>query len=203
MQKDSGKVLTPLKQVDAVVLSVYLLGGASKSIDTEEIAVKSHEISRGMFSWRHYPEQINLELVRVALSDAKKKPYGSLLQGSGRDGWRLTTAGLKWCQEKASFLKEHGVPTAPTRRQAGSIDARRADRERARIAASDAWSQWITDAAISHSAAQLLFRIDTYSSRSMAEAKIVRLLAMFQSDNSLVEFLQVAGKVILEERNDK
>lgn len=64
-------MLDGLTQAELVTVAVYLLGGELRKIDTEDTAMKAHEIAPGRFAWRKYPGQINLELVRVALSDAK------------------------------------------------------------------------------------------------------------------------------------
>jgi hypothetical protein len=94
MKKRHKKTLThQLTQCEIVILAVHLLGGDQHAVDTEDVAIKAHELAPGRFSWRKYPEQINLELVRVYLSDAKKPEKGGLLLGSGRTGWSLTTHG--------------------------------------------------------------------------------------------------------------
>jgi hypothetical protein len=84
-----------LTNLDVVVVALSLLGGDRHQVDTEDIAVRAQEIAPGRFVWRKYPQQINLELVRVALSDGKKREYGSLVLGSGNKGWMLTDAGRK------------------------------------------------------------------------------------------------------------
>jgi len=99
MGKRHEKILTrQLTQREIVTLAVYLLGGDQHAVDTEDAAIKTHELAPGRFAWRKYPEQINLELVRVYLSDAKKPEKGDLLVGSGRTGWSLTKAGLNWAR---------------------------------------------------------------------------------------------------------
>src|SRR5688572_19111621 len=95
---------TEITQHLIVVLAVYELGGARRFIDTEDIAKKAAEIAPARFAWRKYPDQINLELVRVALSDAKKAENNNLLDGSGRKGWTLTPAGLKWATQHSAEL---------------------------------------------------------------------------------------------------
>ena len=57
---------------EIVTLAVYLLGGASQFIDTEDIAMKANEIAPGRFTWRKYPQQINIENITAFLWDAKK-----------------------------------------------------------------------------------------------------------------------------------
>ena len=90
-----------LSNHEIVTLSVYLLGGESRHVDTEEVAVKANELAPGRFTWRKYPDQINIENVRTFLSDAKKSKNGSYLAGSGKDGWILTEKGFDFAQRRA------------------------------------------------------------------------------------------------------
>src|SRR5215472_10188888 len=100
MKKSQHKPLTwNPSQSEVVTLAVYLLGGGQRAIDTEDVAVEAHRLAPGRFTWTKYPDQINLELVRVYLSDAKKPEKGAMLLGSGRTGWRLSQRGLKWAKQ--------------------------------------------------------------------------------------------------------
>src|SRR5512139_1564750 len=85
---------TGLSNHEIVTLAVYLLGGDSEYADTEDIAVKVNDLARGRFTWRKYPDQINIENIRAFLSDAKKPKNGAYLLGSGKEGWLLTEKGL-------------------------------------------------------------------------------------------------------------
>jgi len=199
MKKEGKKTLTAdLRQIDVVVMAVHLLGGQQRAIDTEDIAVRSHELAPGMFAWRKYPQQINLELVRVVLSNAKKTQYGTLLHGSGRDGWRLTALGLDWVDKTGQRLLADGMTWDQTRRHAGSVDARRSDREAARIRNSSAWKSWVDDGYVSVADARSLFRIDSYSNVGMAETKMVRLLSLFEGEDDVANFLRIAAKLVEE-----
>ena len=103
MKKQPNKSLTKsVSQTEVVTLATYLLGGAQKAIDTEDIAVEAHRLAPGRFSWKKYPDQINLELVRVYLSDAPRDK-GVLLLGSGRTGG--DDAGRKWAKESAQKIQ--------------------------------------------------------------------------------------------------
>src|SRR4051794_5780323 len=98
MEKTPAKRLTgAASQAELVTLAVYRLGGAQRAVDTEDIAVEANKLAPGRFSWRKYPDQINLELIRVHLSDAKKR--NGMLIGAGRTGWRLTQEGLNWAEK--------------------------------------------------------------------------------------------------------
>ena len=201
MKKVTAKSLTrPLKQQEVAVFAVYDLGGAGRSIDTEDIAVRCHAIAPHLFSWQKYKEQINLEIVRVNLSNAKKPQNGRLLAGSGRAGWRLTSRGLDWVRAR----EKAGVFTAPAGRaqsvsKAGSIDSVRRERERARVMASKAWSTWKTTKAINVQAAEQIYRIDEYTTQQMTAIKVARLRALFGDEEELSEFLRMAGESLLTE----
>ena len=62
--------------IEIITLAVFLLGGESNYIDTEDIAVKVNELAPGRFTWRKYPHQINIDNVRKRLSDAKNPRKG-------------------------------------------------------------------------------------------------------------------------------
>ncbi len=93
-----------LSNHEIVTIAVYLLGGDTQRIETEDIAVKSNVLAPGRFTWRKYPDQINIENVRTFLSDAKKPKNGSYLLGAGKDGWILTEAGLAFATKRAKNL---------------------------------------------------------------------------------------------------
>jgi hypothetical protein len=79
----TSKKAKALSNHEIVTLAVYLLGGDSKRIDTEDVAVKANELAPGRFAWRKYPNQINIENVRTFLSDAKKPKNGAYTLSSG------------------------------------------------------------------------------------------------------------------------
>src|SRR5262249_5280318 len=126
-------MLDKLKNTELVTWAVYLLGGDQRRIDTEDIAVKAFQLAPSRLAWRKYPDQINLELVRVSLSDAKKAEQGGLLTGSGRTGWSLTQKGLMWLRSSRAKLETMGSKDIDMQSRAGSIDSTRSDRERKRL----------------------------------------------------------------------
>ena len=179
-----------------VVSAVADLGGASRHVDTEDVAMRCHELAPALFSWRKYPEQVNLEIVRVSLSDAKKPKNGGLLAGSGRTGWRLTKRGLDWVSSASSPMPDARAAHPVSRRTAGSIDTVRIARERARIEASPAWASWKRQSPISLEQAKELFRIDSYTSGELADIKITRLSSVFEIDSEHRQFLDEASCVL-------
>jgi len=168
-----------------VTLAVFRLGGGERAIDTEDAAIEAHEIAPGRFSWRKYPGQINLELIRVFLSDAKKQ---DLVVGSGRTGWRLTQKGLQWAETIS--LVESDLSRLRTQSRAGGPEQQRRSRERSRIIASDAWKLWMSGRqTIPMPEIKKLFRLDSYAHGDLRQSKIIRLRAMFSNDDELIPFL--------------
>ncbi len=189
---------------ELVTWAVYILGGDQKRIDTEDVAVKAFELAPKRFSWRKYPQQINLELVRVYLSDAKKAEHGELLTGSGRTGWSLTRKGLAWLRSARSKLQSLGTDE-PQRREsrAGSVDSSRRDRERKRILSLPAWARWSQgERSVVLAEAREVFRLDSYSTFSVREGKLTRLRAMFGDDDELSPFLTRLSDEIDKEKID-
>lgn len=119
---NSPRIATSIEQIpnrELVVYALYLLGGDSNSVHTEDIAIKCFELLPSSFSWVKYPQFPDKDIVRVALTDARKESYGGLVEGrSGQkrgqsaktqrdpveDGWMLTTTGIHWVRENRAEL---------------------------------------------------------------------------------------------------
>jgi hypothetical protein len=158
-------------------------------VDTEDVAIEAHKLALGRFSWRKYPEQINLELVRVALSDAK---FGkeAMLTGSGRTGWMLSPSGLAWARKHSKKLLRVDLDRRRDESRAGSVDEQRWRRERKRITATVAWNKWRKgNAAVTPREAAEVFRIDSYAVGSMKMAKITRIMGLLAEEGELGPFL--------------
>lgn len=182
-----------------VALALFLLDGARRPVDTEDVAIRVHQLGPGRFSWRKYPDQINLELVRVALSDARKPENGSLVVGTGKSGWSLTAAGQRWASANVGDLASQDLTKDRSERTAGSIDERRWQRERARIFSTAAWTEWNANGGpIGRTSAEDVFRIDRYVVGRSRELKINRVREMFGDDQELAPFLDAAAIVVLE-----
>lgn len=183
-------------------LALYECGGATEAVDTEDVAIAANRIAPGMFAWRKYPDQVNLELVRVALSDAAKEKNGSLVAGRGRTGWSLTQAGLQWCEQNSRLVKAASLDGLERRRTAGSIDQKRLDREKARVESTAAWEQWLQDregAELTLVAVRELFRIDHYADTRTRQLKMNRLHEMFGDDEDLGPFIEAAARLARDE----
>ncbi len=57
---------------EIVTLAVFLLRGDTRRVDTEDIAVKANELAHGRFTWRKYPDQINIDAVRKRLWECRE-----------------------------------------------------------------------------------------------------------------------------------
>ena len=105
---------------ELAVYALYLLGGDSKSVHTEEVAHKCFELFPTSFSWVKYPKYPDKEIARLGLTDARKESYGALVQGragQGRglsaktqrcpveDGWMLTAEGIQWLKTNLTALE--------------------------------------------------------------------------------------------------
>lgn len=84
------------------------LGGATKAVNIEDIALRAYEISPEKFSWRKYPDRIDLRVVQYALKDAASTHKGEpLLKGSLKHGYMLTPYGLEWSESNRLINKDN------------------------------------------------------------------------------------------------
>ncbi len=87
---------TEFSKPQLVTIAVALLGGDTRHVDREDIAIKVNDIAPGRFNWRKYPERIDLDIVGTALRHAKKPQNGGLIVGNNTKGWMLSPTGLRW-----------------------------------------------------------------------------------------------------------
>ena len=89
--RDTNRLTNP----EVATYALWRVGGAKEPCDTEHVAALCWKIAPSRFSWKHYPEFPDKEIIRFALADAKKKKCGELVDGSGGEGWLLTTNGIR------------------------------------------------------------------------------------------------------------
>ena len=68
MKNAPVKMQKGLSNHEIVTLAVYLLGGDTQYVDTEDAAVKANELAPGRFTWRKCRDQINNNPVRKRLT---------------------------------------------------------------------------------------------------------------------------------------
>ena len=127
---------------ELTALACFLEGGATRRVHTEDLAVRAFALAPGRFAWSRYQDRIDLDAVRVSLTDAAKAKNGPLIIGSKDDGWMLTAPGLAWTEtleksEPGLFAGSSGFVDDQRRAMAQSIG-----RETARLMASAAYMKW-------------------------------------------------------------
>jgi len=112
MVKNKTEVLS---NIEVVVFALFQLGGTKKKVHTEHIAVKCHKLAPDKFSWqlKEYKQFPDRAAVYHALQDARKEKYNRLVEGRGgrdvygdREGWQITTEGIKWLKENEKRIAE-------------------------------------------------------------------------------------------------
>ena len=178
-----------LKNFEVVTLAAYLLGGDLRYVDTEDIAVKANEMAPGRFNWKKYPEQINIEIVRVSLSDAKKQINGNYLLGPAKKGWMLSKNGLKFCKETAKYLK--GIDLSRPQLNEKEMVWRRHEKNRmlGSIAFKKVGSK--NEDAVTPQEAEAFFRIDDYITGKSREDKLTRIINTFSDDSDLEQAIEI------------
>jgi len=186
-----------LSNHEIVTLAVLLLGGESQYVDTEDVAVRVNELAPGRYTWRKYPEQINLELIRVYLSDAKKPKKGAYLLGSGNSGWMLTERGLAFARKSIALLDVIDLSSVALKPR----DRQWREGQRVRMLASAAFTKFSTGQKdlVSAKEAADFFRIDDYVFGQARERRLVRFLNAFGDDPALGKMVRQLAKRLRKE----
>lgn len=187
--------------VDVVLLATYSVGGSLRAVDTEDIAVAAHKIDPARFSWRKYPDQIDIERVRVRLSQARVQKQ---LAGVHSEGWRLTELGVQYVRDSLLPLMQllqgddlvHGLQKPSVRK----VDRAWIAAERKRLSSTKAYTKFEHGelAAITKMEVREFFRVDEYMSKDVVREKLDRLSAAFHDDRKIGPAVTFLAKKISE-----
>lgn len=177
---------------EVLALAMLNLGGESRFVDTEYIAVEANRIAPGRFRWVHFPDQINIHNIKSCLWKSKSAETGYLVLGSDKRGWMLTEKGAGLAVKLASQLP--GVFPAISRQDDKSDKWKIV--ERARLINSDAYKRFIDGGAeeTTRSEVEAFFRLNDYVTGDVREKKIVRLLNAFGIDPDLGNAVKALAK---------
>ncbi len=110
---------------EIVLHALYLEGGASRAVHTEDIAAKCFALAAGAFSWVKRPDYPDKEIVRRHLIRLRVGEHGGkfVMGRAGRtqsadgettsDGWQLTPEGVTWILANHGRLEEQVGGRAP------------------------------------------------------------------------------------------
>jgi hypothetical protein len=180
-----------MKQKYVPLLALLELGkGDIKIFHVEDIAIKCKKISPNSFSWKKYPENIDLRQVQRTMRSLRRDGYAN---GTNAEGWSLTKIGIE-TTIKVEFREGHLT----------SRRLKEFDREIIRIENSNAFSQWLEFKKVDKRNALQLLRIDEYSTISQMQAKKEKFLLttdqISKVENRIKDF---ANKVISHIQTNK
>ncbi len=110
-----------MTNLEIAVYALYLEDGVSRSVHTEDIALRCFDLAPDAFSWVKHRGRPDKGVARSALMDARKEKYGALVTGrAGRtkkrtqgsstevtvDGWQLTGNGVQWVKDNEARLAD-------------------------------------------------------------------------------------------------
>ncbi len=90
---------------DALVWALWLLGGADRDVDVEDIYIKCFEIAPARLGWRTRPEIPDYKKTSKALQSVESKELPGLLHRTHALRRRLTNAGVEWVARNRSVLE--------------------------------------------------------------------------------------------------
>ena len=99
---------------DVFIWALYLLGGADKDVDVEDIYIKCFELAPARFGWRTKPEIPDYKKISKALQSIEAKTHAGLVHKTNEYLRRLSVAGVKWVETWKPVLENSysGAPVA-------------------------------------------------------------------------------------------
>lgn len=181
---------------DVFLWALYLLGGADRDVDVEEIYLKCFEMAPARLGWRTQPQLPDYKKTSKALQSVEATTHVGLIHRPHQYSRRLTSEGLKWVEAYKEIL-ERVYSKQPV---AASTNTNMFERTRTSIRGSTSWQAFTSDSSLLDVAdlAALLrctatSPVETWKSRILDLRRAAEVL----QDELLAEFADaVEAKVI-------
>lgn len=107
MSKSEVRVAPPSSEPnnqDVFIWALYLLGGADRDVDVEEVYLKSFELAPARLGWRTQPTIPDYKKTAKALQSVEASTHVGLVHKVGPYTRRLTAAGAAWVERNKDLL---------------------------------------------------------------------------------------------------
>lgn len=172
---------------DVFVWALYLLGGADRDVDVEEIYLKCFELAPARLGWRTHPEIPDYKKTSKALQSIEATTHVGLLHRPHKYSRRLTLEGIKWVESYRAILEKNYSKAIVQ----ASKTTNQHERRRHELKRSDAWAKFLIDPAtveISDAAAALQCSAASPLSVWSGRVNDLRRTGDLLSDESILNF---------------
>ena len=172
---------------DVFVWALYLLGGADKDVDVEEIYLKCFELAPARLGWRTHPEIQDYKKTSKALQSIEATTHVGLLHRPHKYSRRLTLEGIKWVEAYKEILEKNYSKAIVL----ASKTTNQHERKRHELKKSDAWAKFLMDPStveISDAAAALQCSAASPMSVWSGRVNDLRRTGDLLSDESILNF---------------
>lgn len=175
---------------DVFIWALYLLGGASKQVDVEEIYLKAFELAPARMGWRTRPDLPNFKKTAKALQEIEAKSHVGLLQKLGANYRRLTPEGVKWVETYKEILSST-YSSADRVAAPKNADVSRRERE---LKSSQVWEFWRAGNPLTLELLALALQCSKSSSQAIWQDRLsdLDLVASYSQDQEIKNFAALA-----------
>ena len=126
---------------DVFVWALYLLGGADKDVDVEEIYTKCFKLAEARFGWRTRPDLPDYKKLSKALQSVEAKTHAGLLLRPHEYSRRLSVEGVRWVETyQETLLKNYSQGKVQA-----SFSTNQYERRRQEVKSDLVWRQFLTN----------------------------------------------------------
>jgi hypothetical protein len=185
---------------DVFIWALFLLGGADKDIDVEDIYLKSFELAPARLGWRTRPNLPDYKKAAKALQSIEATTHVGLVHRTSAYLRRLTVDGVAWVQKYEPLLAttygQAPVPAAATNRH---------ERLRRRLKASAVYSSWKACNGLDLFDLADAFECSAASPEGVWSGRLeeARRAAQVLADDDLVDFVEAASNFLNARRGGR
>ena len=184
---------------DVFMWALYLLGGAEKQVDVEDIYIKAFELAPARMGWRTRPTIPNFKKTAKALQEIEAKSHVGLLQKMGANFRRLTPEGVEWVEK----YKESLATTYKTASEVAAPKNADVSRKVRELKSSQVWELWTSGSSLTLEYAAFALSCSKGSPDSVWLDRLADLdrIAAGANDQLVTKFAHEAREIFMKGKN--
>lgn len=126
---------------DVFLWALYVLGGADRDVDVEDIYLKCFEMAPARLGWRTQPQIPDYKKTSKALQSVEATTHVGLIHRPHQYSRRLTIDGIKWVESFKDILER----VYTKQNVAASVNTSLLERTRRSVKESSSWVAFLSD----------------------------------------------------------
>lgn len=181
--------------IDGILVSLYILGGNKKPIDSETLTVGCFKAFPSLFSMDLFKEYPRIDRVKNRIKDLM---HLGLVEEKGEGQYQMTEKGIGVVQKNSELLRRISslIPSNVEFISYQNMSSEEIEKETKKLQRTEAYKKFIEDKLKTLTIADFMdfMKIDVYATKQLFDRKVKRIAALCKTDENLEKLFNIMSE---------